>query len=151
MEKSTNINKIVCGICKTSRQHPSCYCANAFIRQPCLHCAIQAKQPVHSAGSTVALKFSTFTAPFGHAFTQRIHPIQPAVQALFVSAPLSQLLQRTTACCFTGARRISPFGQASAHFPHALQRAGFMRASPLHIVTASYSQAALQSPNPIHP
>ena len=65
-------------------------------------------QPMHFAGSTFAQKFVTFTAPTSHAFMHLPQPIQPTLQTFIVSAPLSQLEQRTTACFFSGTKLMSP-------------------------------------------
>ena len=108
-------------------------------------------QPMHFAGSTFAQKFVTFTAPTSHAFMHLPQPIQPTLQTFIVSAPLSQLEQRTTACFFSGTKLMSPFGHAAVHFAQPRHFAGSIDAMPLQMLIAPYSHTAAQSPMPMQP
>ena len=84
-------------------------------------------QPMHFAGRcrAFAQKFvAIFTAPTSHAFMHLPQPIQPTLQTFIVSAPLSQLEQRTTACFFSGTKLMSPFGHAAVHLPAAAALCG---------------------------
>ena len=110
-----------------------------------------APQEVHLSGSIIARKFSILIASYSQVFTHFIHAIQLTLHTLLASAPLSWLLQRTTACSFSVTRRIRFFGHSLTHIVHAVHFSGFTTATPFTICIASYSHTLTQSPNPKQP
>ena len=75
-----------------------------------------------------------------------MQPMQPALHALRVTAPLSWFEQRTAVFARLGMMAITCCGQVFAHRPQPTQTSGSMAAMPLFQEIASCGQTFAQSP-----
>ena len=83
--------------------------------------------------------------------THFMQPMQPALQALRVTAPLSWFEQRTAVFARLGTMAITCCGQVFAQTPQPTQMEASTEAIPLTREIAPCGQTLMQSPRPMQP